>query len=131
MVSVRSCVTGEHLRYVTQREARALCGEDFAGNALDAVEPKAVRITRKKETLKDIRLLHPEGTGANSRASISARESETNALVEIGLAIDGATRISRMEAISDKIANWSRASEDNRSVTITPAGIIGLTEVCV
>ena len=106
-----------------------MCGEDAQGNALADAEPKAVRLTRKKEILKDIRLLHPEGTGANSPCSISAREIEINALVEIGLGIDGSDRISRMNGITNKVRAWASASENNRAVTCVPGGVVNLT-VC-
>lgn len=128
MVSVRSYVTGKHLRYVTVHEARLMCAEDAEGDPLPDVEAVAVRISRKKAALKDIKLrqLNREATG--SPCAISAKESWLNALGESGLALRPSDSIAQMNGIAAKIRYQAEASENNRSVTVVPGKIIGLTE---
>jgi hypothetical protein len=131
MVRVRSCVDDHILRWVTPKEARMMCGEDNFGNALEGAEPVAVRLTRKKETLKDIRLRHPERAHDSSPCSISAKEVWLNAMVESGLALRATDTIAEMEGIAAKIQYQAVASENNRAVTIVPGKVLGLTECAI
>ena len=130
-VRVRSCVDDHILRWVTPKEARLMCAEDSIGNPLQDMEAVAVRLTRRKETLKDIRLRTPERAHDSSPCSISAKETWMNAMVENGLALRPTDTITEMDGISGKIKSWASASENNRAVTVVPGAVVGLTECAV
>lgn len=128
-VRVRSCVDSRILRHVTPAEGRRLCGEDAQGNTIDGAEAIAVRISRKKEPFRDIRLKAPERAHGSSPTGITASEATLNAMIEVGLAPEASDRLSMLDAVTDKIRAWPTASDNNRAVTVTPGGIIGLTVV--
>jgi len=122
-VRVRSFVDKHVLRFVAEGEARDMiaenadgserCGED--GKPLEAC---AVRLTRLKAPLTDIRLLAPERQERRTTATITRSETENNAFVHEGVRLGPLDSIRALDSATSKVELWPEIHDD-RNVVIS------------
>ncbi|HLK53982.1 MAG TPA: hypothetical protein VKU42_11040 [Candidatus Angelobacter sp.] len=132
-VRVRSFVTNAVLRYVSEREARIMCaehadGSEMLGEDAKPLEAIAVRLSRIKAPLTDIRLLAPERQERRSTCTITRSETENNAFVHPGVILSAQDSIRTLDAAVNKVEVWPHIF-DERNVVIAAGRAHGVVHV--
>lgn len=125
-VRVRSFVTKAVLRYVSESEARIMIAENADGSEklgedMRPLEACALRLTRLKAPLTDIRLLAPERQPRRTTATITRGETENNAFVHEGVRLGPLDSIRALDAATAKVELWPKI-HDKRN-TVISAGV--------
>lgn len=115
-VRVRSAADNRVLTHISEREARLMCGEDSHGNSLDGVEATAYRMSKKKEPLRDIKLLHPMRADRTSPCTITMGDTVNNAFAKSGLGLDATDSIRALDRSISKIDAWPEVHDDQNIV---------------
>ena len=120
-VRVRSFVDSHILRFCSEREARILCGETNDGHSLigddgKVVQPVAIRLSRLKAPLTDIKLLAPQRRDRQSPSSIIVSESENNAFVHEGVRLSPNDAIRPLDRAVEKIDAWPTVYDEKAPV---------------
>lgn len=124
-VRVRSSVDSHILRHVTERDARLMCAEDSHGDPLDGIEPTARRLTRKKEKLTDIKLLHPERAKDSSPCTLTLSDIQNNAFGKAFKWLGPADSIRALERAEAKVGAWPD-EHDDQAVVISGGKAFGV-----
>lgn len=128
-VRVRSSVDSHILRHVTERDARLMCAEDSHGDPLEDIEPTARRLTRKKERLTDIKLLHPERAKDSSPCTITLSDMQHNAFGKSFNWLGSTDSIRAIERATAKIDAWPDEHDQN-AVIISAGEVHGAILYC-
>lgn len=128
-VRVRSFVTGEVLRYVSESEARFMCAENADGSDMldvngDPLEPIAIRLSRIKAPLTDIKLLSPERHRRNSACTLTRSDVEHNGLGKAFSSLGITDSIRAIERAESKVNAWPE-THDDRAVVISAGKVHG------
>src|SRR3954471_6093608 len=115
-VRVRSAADNRVLTHISEREARLMCGEDSHGNSLDGVQATAMRLSKKKEALRDIKLLHPMRADRTSPCTITMGDAVNNAFAHSGLGLDATDSIRALDRSISKIDAWPEVHDDRNLV---------------
>jgi hypothetical protein len=134
-VRVRSFVTNEILRYVSEYEARIMTaqnadGSEKLGDDLRPLEAVARRLSRLKAPLTDIRLLAPERQERRTTATITRGETENNAFVHEGVRLTAQDSIRSLDASVNKVEAWPHVF-DQKNVVIAAGKAHGVIHVPV
>jgi hypothetical protein len=130
MVRVHSACDSRVLTHISEREARLMCGEDTYGNSLEGVEPTARRLSRKKEPLRDIRLMHPVKEERNSPCTLTKSDMLLNADGAVNPEIRRKGQQGRIGGAVDqamtKVEMWPEVHDD-RAPVISAGKVFGAT----
>lgn len=127
-VRIRSFVDKHVLRTCSEAEARLMCAEDSFGQAIEGLEPVAIRMTRLKAPFTDIRLLVPERRERRTTATITRAETENNAFVHEGVCLGPLDSMRELDAATGKIEAWPEVY-DQKNVIVCAGRIHGAIEV--
>lgn len=128
-VRVRSFLTGEVLRYCSESEARFMCAENADGSDLldmrgERVEAVAIRLSRRKAPLTDIKLLSQERGKRNSACTLTRSDVENNGLGKAFSALGVTDSIRAIERAENKVTAWPE-THDTRAVVISAGKVHG------
>lgn len=102
-----------------------MCGEDTHGDPIEGLEPIARRLTRKKERLTDIKLLHSERAKDSSPCTITLSDMQHNALGKAFKWLGSTDSIRALERATAKIDSWP-TEHDDQAVVISAGKAFGV-----
>jgi hypothetical protein len=134
-VRVRSYVDSSRiLHYVTESEARLMCGENADGSEMigqdgQPIEPIARRLSLKKHQLTDIRMLAPVKGDGVVKTALSFADVVNNAFAKAFKVLGGPEiSIRSLQRAEGKVDAWPEIY-DEKAVVICAGKVHGVTFV--
>src|SRR5579871_1263578 len=132
-VRVRSSVTGEVLRFVSEGEARLMCAENADGSDMldyrgTRIEPVAMRLSRLKAPLTDIRLLDLNRGKRQSPCTLTESDVKNNAFGKAFSALGNTDSIRALDRAVNKVDAWPD-EHDRKAVVISAGKVHGVIVV--
>lgn len=119
------------LRYVTECEARRMCGENADGTVMygqdgRALEPEARRLSRLKAPLTDIELLATQRKVRPIGGTITRADVENNAFAKAFSALGPTDSIRALDRAEGKVDAWPEIY-DEKAPVVCAGKVYGLT----